>query len=291
MSAETAGLTHRGGGLPLRLAAWGVGPPSVALVHWLLLNADPIARMCAIIGVLFFWMKAVVLAEHRAAGKPVPSHGRLLAWLLLWPGMRPQSVARASSPVAAVSMGARGLVSIAAGAGSILVARWAWQETHSLWACAPPALVGCSLVLHYGLFTVLTAGWRTAGFHVGPLFRNPLASRSLGDFWTRRWNLAYTEMCQETVMRATRGWGRRTSTFAVFLFSGLLHEAAISLPVNAGYGLPMLYFALNGLAMLAPIRPGIASRLWAAFWVLAPLPLLFHPWFLRGIVIHALGAA
>ena len=152
--------------------------------------------------------------------------------------------------------------------------------------------MGFSLVLHYGLFTLLTVSWRIAGFDVGPLFRNPFASRSLSDFWTCRWNLAYTEMCQETVLRATRPWHRRASTFAVFLFSGLLHEVAISLPVDAGYGLPTLYFAINGAAMQAPFKPGtLVARTWAVFWVVAPLPLLFHPWFIRGIVMLALGVS
>lgn len=295
MSTRTAGLTRHAGALPLRLAAWGVGPPLVAAVHWLL-EADAVTRMLVLIGVLFGWMKAVVLVEQRLAGKRLPSLPRLLAWLLLWPGMRPQVMARALSPAAArngaLSLAALGLLSIGAGAGCILLARWTWAQTGNLWAFAAPALIGCSLVLHYGLFTLLVAGWRLAGFQVGPLFRNPFASRSLADFWTRRWNLAYTEMCQESVQRATRSWGRRAGVLVVFLFSGLLHEAAISLPVNAGYGLPTLYFALNGAAMLAPIKAGtLKARLWAVIWVIAPLPLLFHPWFLRGVVLPGLGVA
>ncbi|MCB9933744.1 MAG: hypothetical protein H6841_10030 [Planctomycetes bacterium] len=304
MSTRRASLKHRAGVLPIRLAAWGAGPPLVAAVHWLL-QAGAVTRMLVLIGVLFVWMKAVVLVEQRLAGKRLPPLRRLLAWLLLWPGMRPQVMARApgARPAGLGAHIALGMLSIAAGAGCILLARWAWAQTGNLWAFVAPALIGCSLVLHYGLFTLVVAGWRLAGFQVGPLFRNPFASRSLADFWTRRWNLAYTEMCQESVQRATRGWGRRAGVLAVFLFSGLLHEAAISLPVNAGYGLPTLYFAVNGAAMLAEAAwtsratatgegaRATFARAWAALWVIAPLPLLFHPWFLRGVVMPALGVA
>ena len=41
-----------------------------------------------------------------------------------------------------------------------------------------------------------------------------------------------------------------------------------------------------------PIRrkaPTIASRAWTLFWLVAPLPLLFHPPFLRGIVWPLVG--
>jgi alginate O-acetyltransferase complex protein AlgI len=70
-----------------------------------------------------------------------------------------------------------------------------------------------------------------------------------------------------------------------FLASGLLHELAISVPVRAGYGLPTAYFVLQGALVVLEKRirrePG---RLWTLFWLVAPLPMLFHAPFLRGIV-------
>ena len=298
--------------LPARLAAWSVGPTLIAIAHFLMIDAHPIARMCAFIAVLFMWMKAVVLVEQSATGRPTAPH--LAAWLFLWPGMRPLTWSAkrkraavggvpptVSSSPAAIAARLRfalqhgvsyGVARIVIGGAFVAASHLAWHHTGSVWAVAPLAAIAFSLILHYGLFTLLVAGWRKAGFNVGPLFRNPLASRSLPDFWTRRWNLAYVEMCQETVLRVTRPLGRRASSLIVFLFSGLLHEVAISLPVQRGYGLPLLYFALNGAAMQVSAmfkEGGILARLWAAFWVIAPLPLLFHWPFVTQVLLPIMG--
>jgi alginate O-acetyltransferase complex protein AlgI len=85
-----------------------------------------------------------------------------------------------------------------------------------------------------------------------------------------------------------------------FLASGLLHEIAISLPVGAGFGLPLSYFALHGALMLAerrleesgrPLsRHKWLGRAWTLFWLVAPLPILFHRPFLEGVVWPLLEA-
>ena len=84
--------------------------------------------------------------------------------------------------------------------------------------------------------------------------------------------------------------GETAGLFASFLASGVLHELAISVPVGAGFGLPTLYFLLHGaLVGLERKTPRIASRAWTLFWLIAPLPLLFHPPFLRGVVWPLVG--
>ena len=40
-------------------------------------------------------------------------------------------------------------------------------------------------MLHFGLFNVAAGLWRLAGVDARPLFRAPLAARSLADFWGR----------------------------------------------------------------------------------------------------------
>ena len=63
-----------------------------------------------------------------------------------------------------------------------------------------------------------------------------------------------------------------------FIFSGLLHEVALSLSVNTGYGLPTLYFIIQFLLILVEEKiwkrkPG---KTWVILWLILPLPLLFN---------------
>jgi alginate O-acetyltransferase complex protein AlgI len=63
---------------------------------------------------------------------------------------------------------------------------------------------------------------------------------------------------------------------------------------EAGYGLPILYFAIHGGAMLAERRLSLErrprlARAWTTAWLVLPLPILFHPPFLRGVVWPLVG--
>jgi alginate O-acetyltransferase complex protein AlgI len=81
--------------------------------------------------------------------------------------------------------------------------------------------------------------------------------------------------------------GERGAHLAAFVVSGVLHEVAISLPVRAGYGLPTLYFALQGL--LAWHAGGRLPRVVGLLGIVLPLPLVFHPWFVSGVLVPLLG--
>ena len=156
-------------------------------------------------------------------------------------------------------------------------------------------LIGYSLILHFGVLPASAGFWRVLGVKAYPLFNAPLLSLSLGEFWSRRWNIAFSEMTSLTVYRPLkRILGSRTSFFASFLFSGILHELVLSFPVKAGFGLPLAYFTLQAAVQSAEnsIFKGKrafegrkwAARLWVYFWILGPAPLLFHPAFLKGVV-------
>jgi alginate O-acetyltransferase complex protein AlgI len=142
----------------------------------------------------------------------------------------------------------------------------------------------CLLTVHSGFAQVLTGLFRAAGWPVGKLFDRPFLSRSLADFWSRRWNLAFVEMGRTLFLRPLYRWcGATGAVLGVFLISGLLHEFALSYPVAAGWGGPLAYFLLHGGLVLAEGWwlhpegwPAAAARLWTAAWVLAPLPWLFH---------------
>jgi hypothetical protein len=285
-----------------RPAAWALVVAAVAGAERLDAREPAGVRMLAIIGALLYAMKAVVTVEARKQGSPSLPLGRWLGFAALWPGMRPGPFSRAgAAPLAgAGTLMGKGLVRMIIGVALVTVARFAWIETRSRLLATTLLLPGLSLIVHFGVFDVLAGAWRWAGVDCKPLFRSPLRSTSLGEFWGRRWNLAFSEMTMLALYQPlVRRAGRRGALAASFLGSGLLHELAISVPVRAGYGLPLGYFALHGTLVMIegrlarsgrPIdrRPWI-GRAWTLAWLLVPLPILFHRPFLVGVVWPLIG--
>jgi alginate O-acetyltransferase complex protein AlgI len=280
-----------------RAAAWALVVASVAGVERLGVREPAGVRMLAIIAALLFAMKAVVAVEARATGGRQLAWWRWLGFAALWPGMRPGPFTGESRGPLSGSRNLLGTALARLGAGTALVAlaRLAWAGTGSRMLATALLLPGLSLALHFGLFNLLAAAWRRAGVDCRPLFVAPLRSTSLGEFWGRRWNLAFSQMTAIAVYRPlVPRAGRRAALAASFFGSGLLHELAISVPVRAGYGLPLAYFALHGALVMAegrlaragrPIgRVAWVGRAWTLGWLVAPLPILFHRPFLAGVV-------
>jgi Membrane bound O-acyl transferase family len=239
----------------------------------------------AVVGGLYALIKATAFltAERRPAG-------RALGAYLAWPGVNPAPFTRAGSSTApAPAPATRGAVVMAVGlAGAV-----------ALGATAPhlPRVavgwLGVAAILvtaHLGFSDVLSS-WIGRRYPVIRLFADPLASRSLREFWSRRWNTAFVEMNHIVFAPYARRWFGRHAATALFVLSGLLHEAAISLPVMGGFGGPMAYFLLHAAAVRSEPPLGVAhwprplARLWTWCWVLLPLPLLFHTPFRDGIVV------
>ena len=285
-----------------RIASWAIVVGSVIAAERLDAGEPAGVRMLAIIGVLLFAMKGVVAVEARSQGAPAMGLGRWLGFAALWPGMRQGPFARArSGPLPGGGPLARGgAIRIVAGVALVAAARGIWVATGSRLVATAFLLPGLSLIVHFGVFDLLAGAWRRAGVDCKPLFRSPLRSTTLGEFWGRRWNLAFSEMTTLALYQPlARVAGRRAGIVGSFLGSGLLHELAISLPVRAGYGLPLGYFALHGSLLLIegrwaragrPIdRHPRVGRAWTLAWLLIPLPILFHRPFLAGIVWPLIG--
>jgi alginate O-acetyltransferase complex protein AlgI len=149
------------------------------------------------------------------------------------------------------------------------------------------------LTVHFGYAHVLPGVLQIGGWPVRKLFERPFSSRSLTDFWSRRWNLAFVEMSRLLFLKPLRRWfGAAGAVCGVFLISGLLHEFALSYPAAGGWGGPLAYFLLQGGLVLTERRwlhpewwPAWAGRLWAAAWLLAPLPWLFHAPFRDELIV------
>lgn len=154
-------------------------------------------------------------------------------------------------------------------------------------------LAGLSLILHFGILNLFAGIWRAVGVPVSELFPSPYLSRSLKEFWGKRWNVAFSEMTALIIYRPLKTTvGIRPAMFMSFLFSGLLHEIALSLPVRTGFGLPLLYFGLQALLMRIEEQPtvkrimgrDVVCNFWVLGCLIVPLPLLFHPTFVQQVL-------
>ena len=236
------------------------------------------------------WQRAVRRLPSR------PPTRRSVAYLFLWPGMDAGRFLSANPfrKPPARSEWLRAVRNIAAGAAILcLVAGHVvpWRPWLIGWA----GLVGIGLGLHFGVFYLLSLAWQRVGVDARPIMQRPAAATSLADFWGRRWNTAFRDLAHQLVYRPlARSWGARRAMAAVFLFSGVLHDIAISLPARAGYGLPTLYFILQALGVelersslgrRCRLRSGVRGWLFAATLIFGPVALLFHPPFVKHVVI------
>jgi len=156
-------------------------------------------------------------------------------------------------------------------------------------------MTGVVLLLHFGLFQMLWLGWRAAGFNPEPLMRAPLLSRSVGEFWGNRWNTAFNALAARFLFHPLRRRiGIPLVTMLVFLVSGLVHDLILSVPARGGYGLPTLYFLLQGAVVLfertafarkLQLNRGFRGRLFTIGVVAGPAFWLFHPVFIQNAML------
>jgi len=167
-------------------------------------------------------------------------------------------------------------------------------------------VAGLAIGVLGGLFHFVSWLWRAGGVDARPIMNRPLRATSLNDFWSRRWNLAFHDLAERFLFRPLAArFNRATATSGVFLFSGLLHEAVLSLPAGGGYGGPSLFFLaqLIGVAyerssnlyrvLQSSWGDAILVRGYAVIFLICPSGLLFHRPFIERVwlpFMRAVGA-
>jgi alginate O-acetyltransferase complex protein AlgI len=161
-------------------------------------------------------------------------------------------------------------------------------------------MLGLILVLHFGIFHLLSLVWRVAGISAQPIMQHPLESKSLSEFWGKRWNLGFRQLSHGWIFAPLRKhFGIAFATLAAFVASGLVHDLVISVPARGGYGLPTTYFFAQGIGVLIErsklgvkigLTRGATGWLWMAIFTAAPAYFLFHPWFAMRVMVPFLRA-
>jgi hypothetical protein len=239
------------------------------------------------------WWRARSRIPHRA--------WRSVAYLLAWPGMDADAFLEVTQHPTLPALTA-----------------WLWATFETilgatlLWVVArfiPPRLplvrgwagmLGLIMILHFGTFQLVSLLWQSFGVKAEPIMSAPLRSTSLGEFWGKRWNLGFRQFAHELIFRPLyRRLGPESAGFLVFMVSGLIHDLVISLPARGGYGLPTLYFLLQGAGVMIEHSPfgkrfglGQGGRGWCFMMVFLVLPVcgLFHPWFVLRVILPFMRA-
>ena len=284
----------------LIIMAWVLLIITTVLIDRYYWDASPIFRMLTIITSVFICMKIITATENYKSNR---ANLTLLQWFIFvftWAGMRPTIFeTMGDKPLEkAKTMIYFGFIRIIIGGFLIFLAHKIFLQLNSsvsILIVSVFLLVGFSLIIHFGILAMSAGIWRLSGVKTYYLFNSPLKSNSLGEFWSKRWNIAFSEMTSISVYRPLKKiLGTKSAFLIAFLFSGLLHEMAISLPVHKGFGLPLLYFVIQGTVMMLEeflvkknitfFKKGFVANLWVYFWVIIPTPILFHYYFVKEIV-------
>lgn len=282
-------------------AWWLILLPLTALWAWVP-ALPPWGVMLGISLSLLAILKSVALLEYRKTSIRPLMWSEVLCWYLCWPGLNAREFLE--TPPLQEFSGLMLWELLMATAKSLLgivclvsfVPRLA--QIHELLA-GWGAMFGLLMLFHFGVFHILALVWRQVGRVVRPLMFQPVLARSVNDFWSQRWNLAFRDFANLFVLRPlTRRWNSRIGLWGVFGFSGLVHELAISVPARGGYGLPTLYFIVQGLGVTIERsswgRKYLLAGSWRnwlfAFFVIGPPSwCLFHPPFLRQVILPLVG--
>ena len=271
--------------------SWSLLALSILIIHLIFLDEHPIIRMLALIATTFTAMKVIAAAESYK-GKPLSLS--FLQWGIFaigWAGMRAQlfeTLGSEALPDAWPKI-TFGISRILAGFLLIFLAHQLVNlqiDRDVLYVIITAILlVAFSLILHFGLLSISAGMWRLSGVSTYYLFRSPAKAKSLNEFWSKRWNLAFSEMTSVAIFRPLKDkTGGAAAVMIAFIFSGLLHELALSVSVDKGYGLPLLYFIIQGIIVLLEkillhrkvsfLQNKNLSRVWVFFWLVAPHPCL-----------------
>lgn len=221
---------------------------------------------------------------------------RSLAYLAAWPGMDAEAFLNADARVP-----------------SPAIREWLWAAAKTslgialLWLVAPEVsndlpllqgwigLLGLIFLLHFGSFHLIALFWQSVGIDAQPIMSNPIASKTLSEFWGKRWNLGFRQLAHDLVFRPLRKpIGAAGAGMLVFVLSGLIHDLVISLPARAGYGMPTAYFVVQGLGVMFErssvarrigLQRAIPARIFAVIVTAVPAFWLFHPPFVLRVVI------
>ena len=272
---------------------------------WVLAGLDEPLTMIAIATTLFLAIKTHSLLIYRERQLKHEQDLQFdfkscLGWYAVWWGLKPSEFFK-QHPAGSIERGELAFAALKCVFGvlllTLIVPRVLNHSSEILGGWL--GMVGIVFCMHFGYSHITAVVLRARGRLVTPIMNRPAIASSVSEFWGKRWNLAFRDYAHVTLfIPLARKWGAAIGSIAGFVFSGVIHELAISLPARGGYGWPMLYFLIQGLGVLGERqftkwgwwKPGsVASRCWAVAVVALPVPLLFHQAFVTKVIVPITG--
>lgn len=287
------------------------GNPWIELLSLLVFPALVIALQSRMPAWLFMWALSFGIFAglkwmtwRKARTQVAHSAGRSFAYLAAWPGMDAETFLDADKhPIKPTAQDwLWTTLKTALGVALLwMVARRIPEQQNLLrgWI----GLFGLIFLLHFGSFHLIALFWQTVGIAADPIMSKPILSKTLSEFWGKRWNLGFRQLAHDLIFRPLhKHTGVATAGLLVFVASGLIHDLVISLPARGGYGLPTGYFLLQGLGVTLErstlgrrlgLQKGPTAWIFLLIVTAAPAFWLFHPPFVLRVIIpfmHAVHA-
>lgn len=265
-----------------------------------LLATTPWVFMWELSIAIYVSLKVLSLTMASGAGR-VP-FWKQAAYLIAWPGMDVD----AFLGIRTIPVKRAGLLEwLFAAAKLVLGIGLLWIGIPSVASCDERivgwvGMMGIVFTLHFGLFHLLSCCWRSLGVAAVPIMNWPIASQGLTEFWGRRWNLAFRDLTHQFLFQPLiHRLGPVGALMAGFFVSGLVHDLVISWPSASGWGLPTMFFLLQGVGIVFErshwgrqlgLGRGLVGRLYCLTLILLPSPMLFHQGFLSRVILPFLTA-
>lgn len=143
-----------------------------------------------------------------------------------------------------------------------------------------------------GTARLLEALSRAIGLDLGPLHDAPILARTVGEFWSRRWNRAVHAWMNEFVFRpTTKRFGAAIGVLATFGVSAILHFVPITMAYDVRWAIPMgAFFLLHGVIVVIEAKLGVSrwpralGHAWTLSMFALTAPLFVEP------LLQSLGA-
>ena len=177
----------------------------------------------------------------------------------------------------------RALVRLLAALAAVATAIWLIRAGNTLEGWRRPALrwFAGGLVMVPATFAAVNACiallGKAAGLAIPPICDAPLLSRSLSEFWAKRWNRVVSKILRERFYRQFSKYGATAALFAAFAGSALLHAWLIGILLGAAAALSWAaFFLAQPLFILAERRLRVRHWRgpWGWLWTLSILTLL-----------------